>query len=79
MNLDFPSVGIGVVFCLSIIVAYYYGQQSMIRMARRVARHGRDLDRVFFEDAERDATIERPKPVAPRAELHSIEERQSGR
>lgn len=63
MILDPTSFLFGVVVCAFIAGAWYYGQLSTIRLARRIARHGRDLDRVFFEDAERDATIKRPEPA----------------
>lgn len=79
MLLDLRSFLIGFTMACALAVAWTFGEQKAIRLARRVARHGKDLDRVFFEDAERDGTIEKPKPVTHRAELHAIEERQSGR
>ena len=64
MTLDIASAGLGL--CASALVAYAWlvGRQGAIRDCRRIVRHGRNLDLVFFEDAERDTTIERPKPAA---------------
>lgn len=71
MTLDPSSFLLGVVLAVAVFVAWEFGQQRSIRLARRIARHGRDLDRVFFEDAERDATITRPEPAT--AQVHKFE------
>lgn len=63
MQLDVGSFVLGFMIAASLAVAWTFGEQKAIRLCRRVARHGRNLDQVFFEDAERDPTIERPKPA----------------
>lgn len=63
MNLDPISFGLGLSIAAAIAYAYQLGQQHAIRLARRIWRHRGNLDQVFFEDAERDVTIEPPKPV----------------
>ena len=64
MMLDPVSVGVGVAIAAAIAQAWLFGRQSAIRECRRIARHGRALDLVFYEDAERDPTIKRPEPVS---------------
>lgn len=63
MTFDLGSFGLGLMISTLIATAWIFGRQHAIRECRRIVRHGRSLDLVFFEDAERDATIERPKPA----------------
>lgn len=63
MSIDPASFLFGFTIACALAVAWSFGEQKAIRLARRVARHGRNLDYVFFEDAERDATIKRPEPA----------------
>lgn len=63
MAFDPPSFFMGLTVAAAIGCAWYFGQQSAIRTCRRITRHGRNLDYVFFEDAERDVTIKRPEPA----------------
>jgi len=78
MTLDILSFALGVIFSVCIAGAWHFGQQRAIRLARRIVRHRGNLDQVFFEDAERDATIERPKPVpAATADLREFNQRES--
>lgn len=62
MTLDIPSFALGVTVAATVAWAWMMGRDSAIRHCRRIYRHGRALDYVFFEDAERDPTIETPKP-----------------
>ena len=64
MTIDPVSVVLGFVIAAAIAQAWLMGRHGAIRECRRIARHGRSLDLVFFEDAEGDPTIERPKPVS---------------
>ena len=63
MILDMPSFGFGLMVAAAIAYAWMLGRDGAIRLARRIARHGRSLDHVFFEDAETDTTITRPSPA----------------
>lgn len=47
----------GVLLAVACAGAYTAGRQQAIRMCRRIARHGYDLDLVYYEDAERDPTV----------------------
>lgn len=64
MNFDPTSFLLGLTVAGFVGWAWYQGRASAIRDCRRIARHGRNLDYVFFEDAERDATIKRPEPAS---------------
>lgn len=64
MTFDLQSFLLGLTVSGFVAYAWYQGRQDGIRLARRVSRHGRNLDYVFFEDAERDVTITRPQPAS---------------
>lgn len=70
MNIDPPSFLIGFGVAAGLACAWQMGQQSAYRHARRIWRHGRNLDHVFFEDAERDPSVDGPKPS--QADVHPI-------
>jgi hypothetical protein len=63
MNVHVPSFLLGVIVSTVVAYAWMHGQNSAIRHCRRIFRHGRSLDLVFFEDAEVDPTIEKPTPA----------------
>lgn len=63
MTLDMPSFALGIAIAAFVAYAWYQGRMTGIREARRIARHGRALDYVYFEDAEADPTTDTPKPV----------------
>ncbi len=63
MTLDMASFVLALAMAALIACAWYYGRASAIRECRRIVRHKGNLDQVFFEDAERDSTIEKPKPA----------------
>lgn len=54
MHVEPLSVALGLIFAISVFVAFRQGQADAVRQCRRVVRTGGNLDRVFFEDAERD-------------------------
>lgn len=58
------SLGVGFAIACCIAYAWMAGRDTARRECRRIVRHGRNLDLVYFEDAEGDPTIERPKPAS---------------
>lgn len=71
MNLHLESLALGFALASVMAVAWMMGRNSARREARRIVRHGRNLDLVWFEDAEADPTIDVPKPAsASVAPLH---------
>lgn len=69
MTIDPVSVGIGIAICAFIAGGWQLGWQAAVRHHRRIVRHGKNLDLVYYEDAIRDDSIERephgqPEPVS---------------
>ena len=73
MQLEVASFGFGFSIAAGMAWCWLIGWNAGIRHSRRIWRHGRNLDQVFFEDAERDPTIETPKPH--RGDVHPIASR----
>lgn len=58
------SMGVGFAIAAGFAQAWSMGRQGAIRECRRAWRHRGNLDLIYFEDAERDPTISRPKPAS---------------
>lgn len=64
MILDSPSFIAGVILCAAIAGGWYFGWQAAVRHHRRIVRHGRNLDLVYFEDAIRDDSVQKPQAAS---------------